>query len=388
MRIGVPYKVVGGTRFYDRREVKDAMAYLRAVVNPADEVSIKRVLNVPKRGIGDASVGQARRLRRGRRGSVHRGAAPCRRRRGQRTGRRGHRAASSSCSTRVVRASRSDAAAGRPAPGGARAPRLPRRAGGGGHRRVDRRLENLGELVGSAQRVRARSTSSSSRCRSWPTPTSIDDDDSQVVLMTLHSAKGLEFPVVFLIGAEEGVFPHIRRSPSRTSWRRSAASPTSASPGRRERLYITHAWSRSLFGATQYNPPSRFLEEIPPSSSTRAAAPQDRTARASSRDQHDGWRDRRAAGAVGRRRRRRRRPRPTASGSWRPRSPPAAGGAAADERAGARPASSATTSTHPRSARASSSTSAAKASRAEATVRFPGVGTKVFSLAWSPLTKL
>src|SRR5690349_4666192 len=56
MRLGVPYKVVGGTRFYDRREVKDAMAYLRAVVNPADEVSIKRVLNVPKRGIGDASV--------------------------------------------------------------------------------------------------------------------------------------------------------------------------------------------------------------------------------------------------------------------------------------------------------------------------------------------
>ena len=56
MRLGVPYKVVGGTRFYDRREVKDAMAYLRAVVNPADEVSIKRVLNVPKRGVGDASV--------------------------------------------------------------------------------------------------------------------------------------------------------------------------------------------------------------------------------------------------------------------------------------------------------------------------------------------
>ena len=61
MRVGIPYKVIGGTRFYDRREVKDALAYLKAVVNPADEVSVKRVLNVPKRGIGDTTVGPARR---------------------------------------------------------------------------------------------------------------------------------------------------------------------------------------------------------------------------------------------------------------------------------------------------------------------------------------
>ena len=59
MRFGIPYKVVGGTRFYDRREIKDALAYLRAVVNPADEVSVKRVLNVPKRGVGDTSVGRS-----------------------------------------------------------------------------------------------------------------------------------------------------------------------------------------------------------------------------------------------------------------------------------------------------------------------------------------
>ena len=84
IRAGIPYKVVGGTRFYDRREIKDAIAYLRAVVNPADEVSVKRILNVPKRGIGDTSVGQARCVRRTARDVVLRGDAASRRRRASR----------------------------------------------------------------------------------------------------------------------------------------------------------------------------------------------------------------------------------------------------------------------------------------------------------------
>ena len=91
----------------------------------------------------------------------------------------------------------------------------------------------------------------------------LDDDDSAVVLMTLHSAKGLEYPVVFLMGLEDGVFPHIR----------SLGEPAELEEERRlayvgitraeERLYLTNAWSRTLYGATQYNPPSRFLNEIP-----------------------------------------------------------------------------------------------------------------------------
>ncbi len=91
MRLGVPYKVVGGTRFYDRREVKDAMAYLRAVVNPADEVSLKRVLNVPKRGVGDASVAKLDAYAAAPRRRVPRRAAPSRRRRRQRAGHAGDR---------------------------------------------------------------------------------------------------------------------------------------------------------------------------------------------------------------------------------------------------------------------------------------------------------
>ena len=96
-RMGVPYKVIGGTRFYDRREVKDALAYLKAVINPQDEVSVKRILNTPKRGIGDSQHRQARRLRVRATGIVvHRRAAPRRRRRHHRHGREGHRARSSS----------------------------------------------------------------------------------------------------------------------------------------------------------------------------------------------------------------------------------------------------------------------------------------------------
>ena len=88
-------------------------------------------------------------------------------------------------------------------------------------------------------------------------------EDSELVLMTLHNAKGLEFPVVFIVGSRTGSSRISDRSGSPASWKRSAASPTSGSPGRMHRLFISHAWSRMLYGNTQYNPPSRFLDEIP-----------------------------------------------------------------------------------------------------------------------------
>ena len=168
---GVPYKVVGGTRFYDRREIKDALAYLRAVVNPADEVSVKRVLNVPKRGVGDTTRRPARRV--GRRPT----ASPSSRRCATPT-----RPASAARRSRGIAPFVDAARRARDAGGRGRArPTLLQaaleRSGYLAELEAEHtveaagRLENLGELVGSAREFADASTSSSSRSRSWPTPT-------------------------------------------------------------------------------------------------------------------------------------------------------------------------------------------------------------------------
>ena len=186
MRLGVPYKVVGGTRFYDRREVKDAMAYLRAVVNPADEVNVKRVLNVPKRGVGDASIAKLDAYAAGEGIGVPRRPAPRRRRRGHRAGGARHRLVRRACSTSsarwrrgagrrrrrtATRRRRRRDRARRPAAGRARALRLPRRAGGRGHRRVGRAASRTSASSSARPASSRASTSSWSRSRSSPTPT-------------------------------------------------------------------------------------------------------------------------------------------------------------------------------------------------------------------------
>ena len=91
----------------------------------------------------------------------------------------------------------------------------------------------------------------------------IDGDDSQVMLMTVHAAKGLEFPAVFIMGLEEGVFPHLRSIGEPDEMEEERRLAYVAITRAQERLYLTHAWSRTLYGGTQYNPPSRFLDEIP-----------------------------------------------------------------------------------------------------------------------------
>ena len=276
MRLGVPYKVVGGTRFYDRREVKDAMAYLRAVVNPADEVSIKRVLNVPKRGVGDASVAKL---------DAHAAAngvgflealRASRRRRGQRAGHAGDRLV-----RRPPRPARGDGPDGAvtdddgdtdgesAGPGDLLQAALEESGYLAELEAEDTvesagRLENLAELVGSAREF--------TRLDEFLEQVSLVADtdelpdgevDDQVVLMTLHSAKGLEFPVVFLTGAEDGVFPHSRALTEPDELEEERRLAYVGITRAKEQLFVTHAWSRNLFGSTQYNPPSRFLEEIP-----------------------------------------------------------------------------------------------------------------------------
>ena len=259
MRAGIPYRVIGGTRFYDRREVKDALAYVKAVVNPADEVSLKRVLNVPKRGIGESTVGRLD-------------------------------AWAKAHGTPFVDALREAPAAGVKGPavkgiagflalfddlheqvGEGPAPLLRtilERTGYAAELEAEHsveaegRLENLAELVGVAQEFE--SVDEFLEQVSLVADTDeLAEDDSYVVLMTLHSAKGLEYPAVFLVGLEDGVFPHLRSLGEPDQLEEERRLCYVGITRARQRLYLSHAWSRMLYGATQYNPPSRFLEEIP-----------------------------------------------------------------------------------------------------------------------------
>jgi DNA helicase II / ATP-dependent DNA helicase PcrA len=118
------------------------------------------------------------------------------------------------------------------------------------------------------------------------------DDESEVVLMTLHSAKGLEFPVVFLVGVEDGVFPHLRTLTEPDELEEERRLAYVGITRAQQRLHLTHAWSRTLFGGTQYNPPSRFLDEIPAWLRRSARVPSARWAERFDRDAQDAHRDR------------------------------------------------------------------------------------------------
>ena len=264
MRMGVPYKVVGGTRFYDRREIKDAMAYLKAVVNPADEVSVKRVLNVPKRGVGDASVAKLDEFARSE-GIAFLAAM----RRADEAGVTGP--AKRGIAAFIVVLDRVHEMVG--AEGVGPGDLLQTIIDDSGYLseleaedtvEAHSRIENLGELVGSAREFTVLDEFLEQVALVADTDDLPEGEvEDTVVLMTLHSAKGLEFPVVFIAGVEEGIFPHNRAltEPDEMEEERRLAYVGITRAMRR--LFISHAWSRMLFGNTQYNPPSRFLDEIP-----------------------------------------------------------------------------------------------------------------------------
>jgi DNA helicase-2/ATP-dependent DNA helicase PcrA len=266
VRVGVPYKVIGGTRFYDRREIKDALAYLRAVVNPIDEVSIKRVLNVPKRGVGDTSIAKLDTWTAAHGLPFHESL---------------RRAAEAGVSGRALKGIEEflaliDDASGLVDDGPDSV--LERLLDRSGYIAVleaehsvdaDSRIENLQELVGTASDYPEVGEFLEQVALVSDTD-DIEGEDSAAVLMTMHSAKGLEYPVVFVMGMEEGVFPHIRslgESDQLEEERRLAYVGITRAM---QRLYLTNAWSRSLYGTTQYNPPSRFIDEIPDGLMTEA----------------------------------------------------------------------------------------------------------------------
>ena len=258
VRVGIPYKVVGGTRFYDRREIKDALAYLRAIVNPTDEVSVKRIINTPKRGVGDSSIGKLDAWASANGESFDQAVL-----RFDEAGVGGRAATGIEkflVMTTEIRKLHAEPAT--------IIEEALERSGYLAELQNERsveaegRLENLSELVGMAREYETVDDFLEQVSLVSDTD-DIDEEESTVTLMTLHAAKGLEFPVVFLVGMEDGVFPHVRAlgDPSELEEERRLAyvGITRAM----QKLHLTSAWSRMMHGQTQYNPPSRFLDEIP-----------------------------------------------------------------------------------------------------------------------------
>ena len=331
IRVGLPYRVVGGTRFYERREIKDAMAYLRVLANPADEINLRRILNVPKRGIGDRAEGAIAML--AERDRISFGEAL----------RRADEAPG--IATRSLNAVRNFVAmledlqemAARGDGPAELVETVLQRSGyyaelqGSEDPQDESRLENLAELISVAAEFEAETEAADAAASEFeesesesepetgsgsgsgaesegestedPTgPTEVigadidpeaalsapDDpaaslldrflekvslvadadqlpggEDQFVTLMTLHTAKGLEFPVVFLTGMEDGTFPHNRTLSDPDDLQEERRLAYVGITRSRERLYLTRAQMRTTWGQSQFMPGSRFLDEIP-----------------------------------------------------------------------------------------------------------------------------
>ena len=264
---GIPYKIVGGTRFYERKEVKDGLAYLHAVTNHDDDVSVRRILNEPKRGIG-ARTEQAAALWEGENNSTF-WQALCH------SGELGLGAAAQKkvdAFRDMIETLSQTAQSGKPSDAVHQileASGLIAQYENSKDPQDQSRLENLGQLQTLASEYEK--TDPQATLTSFLENTALvadadqvpDADQGEVTLMTLHTSKGLEYPIVFLTGLEDGTFPYSRSfdDPQQLEEERRLAyvGITRA----RKRLFVSRAAERSQWGHTQSLPPSRFLDEIP-----------------------------------------------------------------------------------------------------------------------------
>ena len=288
MRAGLPYKVVGGTRFYERKEIKDALAYLRAVDNPDDTVSLRRIFNVPKRGLGQkaeatlAAHAEQYGISFGQAISDAAGRARPETPDGQIT--LAPPVAGLATRTRTQVRRFDDILEGL---------RTQLREGAGVAELLDAaldtsgylaelrasddpqdasRVENLAELHAVAEDFQQENPTGTlaeflERVSLVADSDQIPDDDGgqgQVTLMTVHTAKGLEFPVVFVTGFEDGTFPHSRSLADEAELAEERRLAYVALTRARERLYLTRAAVRSAWGASNVMVASRFLDDIPP----------------------------------------------------------------------------------------------------------------------------
>ncbi len=276
VRVGLPYRVVGGVRFYERREVRDLLAYLRVIANPADVVSLRRILNTPRRGIGERAEACVEALAVRDRITFAEALERCDTAPGINT-----RAITAIREFTTLMSGLRAVAAAEDADPAAVCEAVLDRTGylaelaASTDPQDEGRVENLTELVSVArefteQRVGADAPASLDEFLEQVAlvadADSIPDDTGGtgvVTLMTLHTAKGLEFPVVFLTGMEDGVFPHLRSLGDSGELEEERRLAYVGITRARSRLYISRAVTRSSWGQPVYNPPSRFLDEIP-----------------------------------------------------------------------------------------------------------------------------
>ncbi|WAL40272.1 DNA helicase PcrA [Brevibacterium sp. BRM-1] len=268
VRAGLPYKVVGGTRFYERREVKDALAYARVIANPADDVNLRRIINVPKRSIGDRTVAFVAAFAERERISFSAALA-----RAEEIPGLTSRALGPLAKFAALMDDLRTSAEGAPPSRVLEA--ILEQSGYLDELRAstdpqdESRVDNLAELVAVAEDFHAADPEAGLDAFLERVSLSADADQipdaevGEVTLMTLHTAKGLEFPVVFLTGLEDGTFPHQRSFDNRTELAEERRLAYVGLTRARQRLYLSRAETRSMWGQPQYNPPSRFLGEIP-----------------------------------------------------------------------------------------------------------------------------
>jgi len=266
LRSAIPYRVLGGLRFYDRKEIKDVVAYLRLIHNPNDNISLKRIINEPKRGLGKTTIDNADDLSASTGESIFR---IC-----EKADTYPAIARSSTKLMEFAKMINSLREESEKIPLADFVKLVLDKTGYVNSLEAEEiienitRLENIKELISDAQEFQ----------NNEETPTlsgflekisliadvdNYDETQEAVVLMTLHSAKGLEFPTVFLVGVEEGIFPSFQSIGSSEELEEERRLCYVGITRAKQQLYITHTFSRMLFGSTTYNKLSRFVNEIP-----------------------------------------------------------------------------------------------------------------------------
>ncbi|NUK03310.1 DNA helicase PcrA [Streptomyces lunaelactis] len=276
IRVGLPYKVVGGVRFYERKEVRDVLAYLRVLANPEDTVPLRRILNVPKRGIGDRAEAMIDAL-----SLREKITFPQALRRVDEAYGMAARSANAVKRFNVLMEELRTVVESGAGPATVLEAVLERTGylaelQASTDPQDETRIENLQELAAVAlefEQERGVEEGAGTLAEflekvalvadSDQIPDEDEDGSGVITLMTLHTAKGLEFPVVFLTGMEDGVFPHMRALGQAKELEEERRLAYVGITRARERLYLTRSSMRSAWGQPSYNPPSRFLEEIP-----------------------------------------------------------------------------------------------------------------------------